>query len=68
MVFPMRKDKKVSRVQEEVVSVVEWRGPDGVRNWLFVKRPEIGMFRSCKGTGYADSKPQQVCSLDCLSH
>ena len=39
--FPMRKDKKVSRTEEEVVCVVEWKSADS-RQWLFVKRPEKG--------------------------
>ena len=41
-VFPMRKEKKLSRVEEEVVSVVEWQGVDDTRRWLFKKRPENG--------------------------
>lgn len=39
----MRKEKKVSRAEEEVVCVVEWRGTP--RRWLFVKRPEKGVSR-----------------------
>ena len=40
--------KKTSRVENEIVSVVEWRGDDGSRRWLFVKRPEKGTsFCSC---------------------
>jgi len=38
----MRKEKKISRLEEEVVSVVEWRGEEGSRRWLFIKRPEKG--------------------------
>ncbi|KAL7421720.1 hypothetical protein Q5752_003491 [Cryptotrichosporon argae] len=41
-VFPMRKPKKASREEEEVVSVTEWRGEGGNR-WLFTKRPEKGL-------------------------
>ncbi|RXK38525.1 A/G-specific adenine glycosylase [Tremella mesenterica] len=41
-IFPMRKDKKVSREEEEVVSIVEWSGL-GERRWLLVKRPETGL-------------------------
>ncbi|ORY32556.1 DNA glycosylase [Naematelia encephala] len=41
-VFPMRKEKKASRVEEEVVGVVEWRGEQG-RRWLLTKRPEKGL-------------------------
>lgn len=43
----MRKDKKVSRTEEEVVSIVEWRGDDGSRKWLFVKRPDKGRLDDC---------------------
>jgi A/G-specific adenine glycosylase len=39
----MRKEKKVSRVEEEVVCIVEWTGAAAAdRRWLFVKRPEKG--------------------------
>ena len=41
-IFPMRKEKKTSREEEEVVSVVEWRGESS--KWLFTKRPETGLF------------------------
>jgi A/G-specific adenine glycosylase len=37
----MKKDKKTSRDEEEVVCVVEWRR-DGDRKWLFTKRPDKG--------------------------
>lgn len=47
MVFPMRKEKKVSRVEEEVVSVVEWRDSSNSRKWLFIKRPENGEHAGC---------------------
>lgn len=40
-VFPMKKEKKASREEHEVVCVTEWRGPRGPR-WLFTKRPEKG--------------------------
>lgn len=40
-VFPMRKEKKASREEEELVCVVEWQGSED-RKWLFVKRPEKG--------------------------
>ncbi|KAK4684776.1 hypothetical protein P7C73_g5390, partial [Tremellales sp. Uapishka_1] len=39
-IFPMKKLKKESRVEEEVVCVVE-----SGNKWLFVKRPEKGEFR-----------------------
>jgi A/G-specific adenine glycosylase len=42
-IFPMRKEKKVSRVEDEVVCITEWRY-QGKRSWLFVKRPEKGKF------------------------
>nr|XP_019046116.1 A/G-specific adenine glycosylase [Kwoniella bestiolae CBS 10118]OCF25046.1 A/G-specific adenine glycosylase [Kwoniella bestiolae CBS 10118] len=43
-VFPMRKEKKVSRAEEESVLVLEWRREnDDERKWLFVKRPEKGL-------------------------
>ncbi|WVQ99230.1 A/G-specific adenine glycosylase [Kwoniella sp. CBS 9459] len=48
-VFPMRKEKKASREEEESVLVLEWRkmGDNGQsggdRKWLFVKRPEKGL-------------------------
>jgi hypothetical protein len=38
----MRKEKKVSREEEEVVCVTELRGAEE-SVWLFVKRPEKGM-------------------------
>lgn len=38
----MRKVKKESRVEHEVVCITEWRGVDGARKWLLVKRPENG--------------------------
>jgi A/G-specific adenine glycosylase len=43
-VFPMRKEKKASREEEELVCVVEWQAEQGSedRKWLFVKRPERG--------------------------
>ncbi|KAL1413596.1 hypothetical protein Q8F55_001371 [Vanrija albida] len=40
-VFPMKKEKKASRVEDEVVCVTEWRGAAGSK-WLFTKRPEKG--------------------------
>ncbi|OXG55145.1 A/G-specific adenine glycosylase [Cryptococcus neoformans] len=43
MVFPMKKEKKVSRVEEETVCVVQWRGDGDQRRWLFTKRPEKGL-------------------------
>nr|XP_031857823.1 uncharacterized protein CI109_006766 [Kwoniella shandongensis]KAA5524895.1 hypothetical protein CI109_006766 [Kwoniella shandongensis] len=43
MVFPMKKEKKASRVEQETVSVVEWHGAEGQRRWLFAKRPEKGL-------------------------
>ncbi|ODO08184.1 A/G-specific adenine glycosylase [Cryptococcus amylolentus CBS 6273] len=42
-VFPMKKEKKASRVEEEDVCVLEWRGQQGKRRWLFVKRPDKGL-------------------------
>ncbi|WWC94008.1 A/G-specific adenine glycosylase [Kwoniella sp. B9012] len=43
-IFPMRKEKKVSRNEEESVLVLEWKGEgDEDRRWLFVKRPEKGL-------------------------
>ncbi|KAK6910252.1 A/G-specific adenine glycosylase [Kwoniella mangroviensis CBS 8507] len=43
-IFPMRKEKKTSRSEEESVLVLEWRGEsDDDRKWLFVKRPEKGL-------------------------
>jgi A/G-specific adenine glycosylase len=41
MIFPMKKEKKVSRSEDEVVCVTEWVYNDK-RSWLFVKRPEKG--------------------------
>ena len=46
-VFPMRKEKKASREEAEVVCITEWRDPSsngekGDRYWLFIKRPEKG--------------------------
>lgn len=44
-VFPMRKEKKASREENEVVCLTEWRGLEGsgeAPSWLFVKRPEKG--------------------------
>ena len=41
MIFPMKKEKKVSRSEDEVVCVTEWVHNDK-RSWLFVKRPEKG--------------------------
>lgn len=41
MIFPMKKEKKVSRSEDEVVCVTEWVHDDN-RNWLFIKRPEKG--------------------------
>lgn len=38
----MKKVKKESRVEHEVVVVTEWRGVD--KRFLFVKRPEKGEF------------------------
>lgn len=45
MVFPMRKEKKTSREEEELVSIIEWRSAtsSASRRWLFVKRPEKGL-------------------------
>ncbi|WVQ77201.1 A/G-specific adenine glycosylase [Cryptococcus sp. DSM 104548] len=42
-VFPMKKEKKASRVEEEEVCVLEWRSEGRERRWLFVKRPEKGL-------------------------
>ncbi|WRT66194.1 A/G-specific adenine glycosylase [Kwoniella shivajii] len=42
-IFPMRKEKKTSRVEDESVLVLEWKGEEGKRRWLFVKRPEKGL-------------------------
>ncbi|WWC61714.1 A/G-specific adenine glycosylase [Kwoniella dejecticola CBS 10117] len=42
-IFPMRKEKKASRAEEESVLLTEWKGGDGDRKWLFVKRPEKGL-------------------------
>ncbi|WVR07224.1 A/G-specific adenine glycosylase [Kwoniella sp. DSM 27419] len=42
-VFPVKKDKKVSREEEESVVVLEWRGRDDTRQWLWIKRPEKGL-------------------------
>jgi A/G-specific adenine glycosylase len=39
----MKKEKKVSRSEDEVVCVTEWVYNDK-RSWLFVKRPEKGEF------------------------
>lgn len=41
-IFPMRKVKKTSRSEDEVVCVTEWRCK-GEQSWLFVKRPEKGL-------------------------
>jgi len=44
-VFPMKKDKKTSREENEVVCVVEWKCEDeDSRRWLFTKRPEKGEY------------------------
>ncbi|KIR55896.1 A/G-specific adenine glycosylase [Cryptococcus gattii Ru294] len=43
MMFPMKKGKKASRVEEESVCVVQWRGNGDQRRWLFIKRPEKGL-------------------------
>ena len=45
-VFPMKKEKKASRDEEEVVCIVEWArsGVDGGKAWLFTKRPEKGKY------------------------
>lgn len=43
MVFPMKKEKKASRVEEETVCIVQWRGDGDQRRWLFTKRPEKGL-------------------------
>ncbi|KIR33639.1 A/G-specific adenine glycosylase [Cryptococcus deuterogattii MMRL2647] len=43
MMFPMKKEKKASRVEEESVCVVQWRGDGDQRRWLFIKRPEKGL-------------------------
>lgn len=41
--FPMKKVKKVSREENEVVTIVEWhQSKTGEKRWLFVKRPEKG--------------------------
>ena len=39
--FPMKKVKKASREENEVVVVTEWRVGDE-RRWLLSKRPEKG--------------------------
>lgn len=41
--FPMKKVKKASREEQEIVVVTEWKGKEG-RRWLFAKRPEKGTF------------------------
>lgn len=40
-IFPMKKEKKTSREENEVVCIVEHKGQAG-RNWLFTKRPDKG--------------------------
>ena len=40
-VFPMKKEKKVSREENEVVCILEWCHEQD-RKWLFTKRPEKG--------------------------
>ncbi|WVN88166.1 A/G-specific adenine glycosylase [Cryptococcus depauperatus CBS 7841] len=42
-VFPMKKEKKLSRIEEESVCVIEWQGLEQERRWLFTKRPEKGL-------------------------
>ncbi|WWC89496.1 A/G-specific adenine glycosylase [Kwoniella dendrophila CBS 6074] len=42
-IFPMKKEKKASRDEEESVLVVEWKGENGDRKWLMIKRPEKGL-------------------------
>jgi A/G-specific adenine glycosylase len=39
-VFPMKKAKKASRDEDELVCIVETEGDE--RKWLFTKRPEKG--------------------------
>lgn len=39
-VFPMKKAKKASRDEDELVCIVETEGEE--RKWLFTKRPEKG--------------------------
>jgi A/G-specific adenine glycosylase len=39
----MKKEKKLSREEEEVVCVTEWVGTEKSW-WLFVKRPEKGEY------------------------
>lgn len=40
----MRKEKKASRVEHEVVCITEWHSPSGEeRRWLLLKRPEKGL-------------------------
>ncbi|ORX36845.1 DNA glycosylase [Kockovaella imperatae] len=41
-IFPMRKEKKTSREEHEVVCILEWRS-DTDRRWLFTKRPDKGL-------------------------
>lgn len=40
-IFPMKKEKKVSREESEIVCIVECETPAN-RQWLFTKRPEKG--------------------------
>ena len=43
-VFPMKKEKKTSREEHEIVCVLECKGDDeDSRRWLFTKRPEKGI-------------------------
>lgn len=44
-VFPMRKEKKTSRAEHEVVCVLEATLAED-RRWLFVKRPDKGALAS----------------------
>ncbi|KAK8864250.1 A/G-specific adenine glycosylase [Kwoniella newhampshirensis] len=63
MVFPMRKEKKASRVEQETVSVIEWHGANGQRKWLFAKRPEkgllAGLFEPPTAPVEADADPSE---------
>jgi adenine-specific DNA glycosylase len=56
-VFPMKKEKKTSREEHEVVCVLEWDGGgEADRRWLFVKRPETGEL-------FSPAYGQKICDL-----
>jgi A/G-specific adenine glycosylase len=58
-IFPMRKEKKASREENEVVCITEWRGGDHEPCWLFVKRPEKGDYRL--PVSHLDYVPSHTC-------